>query len=310
MTKRASPLRRLGWLATAAVLLTGCESMPTQGGAGGLGQLMSAVGSMGGSGGSNSSAVQDVLQGASAVFKDYSAHEQRQLGEQFSAVLLGARPLLRNFEAQRYVNQIGWWVAQHADQPLDAQGKPLVADWRFGIIDSDAVNAYATPGGFVYVTVGLLRKLNSESELAGVLAHEVAHVVRGHYLAAVKKGGLTQVAGGLIQARAKNQMLSTAMVNAVRNIYSKGLDQSDEFDADRQGLLYAARAGYAPTGLPSVLRMYANQSRQDENFAMFFNTHPSPQDRVARLQPLLNGKFASAGNVTNDARYLAVRKKL
>ena len=312
MTTHKFMAQRLAWLALAGGLLVGCETMPTQGGAGGLGQMMGAVGALGstGSGGSKGSAVQDVLQGAAATFKDYSAQEQRQLGEQFASVLLGARPLLRSADVQRYVNQVGWWVALQADKPLDAQGRPIAFDWRFGVIDSDAVNAYATPGGFVFVTVGLLRQLNSEAELAGVLAHEVAHVVRGHYLAAVKKGGLTQMAGGLIQAKAKNQVISGAMVNAVRNIYSKGLDQSDEFDADRQGLLYAARAGYAPTGLPTVLRMYATQSRQDENFAMFFNTHPAPQERVTRLQPWLNTKFASVGSITNEARYVAMRKKL
>lgn len=299
----------------AAALLSGCETMPSAvnslGGAGGLTSAFNNVmgGGKGGSGLNNG--IQDVIGGASAAFKDYSAEEQRALGTEFSSVLLGARPLLRNDAVQRYVNQVGWWVALQAEMPKDKDGKDIQFAWRFGVIDSDAVNAYATPGGYVFVTVGLLRKLNNEAELAGVLGHEIAHVVRGHYLSALKKGGFTQIAGGIIQARANNATVSSAMVNAVRNIYAKGLDQSDEFDADRQGLLYAARAGYQAAGLPTVLQMYATTGTgADANYQMLLSTHPAPAERATKLQPLLAGKFASASNVTNEARYVAIRQQL
>ncbi|MFT4241038.1 MAG: M48 family metalloprotease [Acidovorax sp.] len=294
----------------AAALMAGCESMPKSGGLGGLGSALSAVTGGGSGGGTKFDGVLDVVQGASAAFKDYTAEEQRQLGVEFSSVLLGARPLLRNELVQRYVNQVGWWVAQQADLPTGKDGKPLQFAWRFGVIDSDAVNAYATPGGFVFVTVGLMRQLKSESELAGVLAHEVAHVVRGHYLAAIKKGGFAQMAGGVVQARAGNAAISSAMVNAVRNIYQKGLDQGDEFDADRMGMLYAARAGYAPAGLPNVLKMYAANSAQDANYNLLFSTHPAPADRIAKLTPLLGEKFAGAQGTGNEARYMEIRRQL
>lgn len=167
------------WVCTA--LLAGCETMPSG--------LSSALGSLGGgsSGGGMVSGVQNVVQGASAAFKDYSPQEERELGSGFASVLLGARPLLRNDELQRYVNRVGLWVAGQTDPRKDGQGKPVSYDWRFGVIDSDAVNAYATPGGYVFVTKGLLLALNSEAELAGVLGHEITHVLHGHYLSAVKK---------------------------------------------------------------------------------------------------------------------------
>lgn len=297
----------------AAFFLAGCETVPNVGG--GAGGLAAALG--GAMGGGNNSAgmangIQDVVSGASAVFKDYSPQEQRALGQEFSSVLLGARPLLRNDAVQRYVNQVGWWVALQAEPPKDKDGRDIQFAWRFGVIDSDAVNAYATPGGYVFVTVGLLRKLNNEAELAGVLAHEVAHVVRGHYLSALKKGGFAQIAGGIVQTQTRNGgAMTAAMVNAVRNLYAKGLNQSDEFDADRQGLLYAARAGYQANGLPKVLRMYAaSGSGSDAAYQMLFSTHPAPAERASRLEPLLGSKFAAASNVTNEARYLAMRRKL
>jgi len=273
------------------------------------GGIVAALGG-GSSSGGTVAGIQNVIGGASAAFKDYSPAEQRALGKEFSSVLLGARPLLRNEIVQRYVNQVGWWVAMQAEVPKDKNGQAVHFAWRFGVIDSDAVNAYATPGGYVFVTVGLMRKLNNEAELAGVLAHEIAHVVRGHYLAALKKGGFAQMAGGIIQTQMSNGAMSEAMVNAVRNIYAKGLDQSDEFDADRQGMLYAARAGYQADGLPQVLRMYAANSTADVNFQLFFNTHPAPAERVGRLEPLVGSKFANAASVNNEARYQAMRRKL
>lgn len=304
---------RLACVLCTAALLAACQTSGggPSGAAGGLGSLASAFGAVGGggSGGGRVGAVTDVLQGAAAATKDYSAEEQRKLGVDFSAVLLGARPLLRNDQVQRYVNQVGYWVALQAERPKDRDGKDIQFAWRFGVIDSDAVNAYATPGGFVFVTVGLLRKLNSESELAGVLGHEIAHVVQGHYLAAIKKGGFAQALGGVVQARTGNTAVSSAMVNAVRNIYSKGLDQADEFDADRQGVLYATRAGYAPGGLPAVLRMYAaSGSSSDSNFQLLFSTHPNPSDRAGRLDPLVAGKFARAPRVGNENRYDQIKR--
>ncbi|GAB4397695.1 MAG: hypothetical protein OHK0048_06830 [Rhodoferax sp.] len=300
-----------------AVALSACKTMPELGNAGaGLGSLSTAINASGVAPAlpnapvAQSAALSDVVQGASAALKDYSAQEQRELGQQFAAVLLGARPLLRNDAVQRYVNQVGSWVAQHADPVLDANGRPMEFAWRFGVMDTDAVNAYATPGGFVFVTLGLLRQLDSEAELAAVLAHEIAHGVRAHYVAALRKGGFAEALGGLVQARAGANAMTTAMVNAVRTIYQKGLDQSDEYEADRLGLLYAARAGYAPTGLQRVLQRYASRSVQDANYIIFFSTHPAPADRLARLEPLMARKFAALGGVTNDARLKAVQRQL
>ncbi len=293
------------------VLLTGCETMPQAGGTGGLNVLSSALGG-GSGGGSRVGGVMDVFQGVSTAFKDYSPEEQRSMGHDFASVLVGARPLLRNDAVQRYVNQVGWWVAAQAEKPKDKDGKDIQFAWRFGVLDSDAVNAYATPGGFVFITWGLMQRLKSEAELAGVLGHEIAHVTRGHYLSALKKGGVAQAAGGALQARGgSNALVNTAMVNFAKNLYSKGLDQSDEFDADRQGVLYAARAGYAPIGLPTVLNMYAaTGSKADMSYSLLFSTHPAPKDRLDKLQPFMTSKFSTAANVSNEARYEAIKRLL
>lgn len=297
---------RLAALLLGTLLLTACETMN-------IAPVSNLVGQLGGGNTSNHTldVVNDVVSGAGAAFKDYSAAEQHTLGTEFSAVLLGARPLLRNERVQRYVNQVGVWVAAQADKPLDKEGRPIQFAWRFGVIDTDAINAYATPGGYVFITSGLFKRLESEAELAGVLAHEIAHVTRGHYLAALKKGGFAQIAGGVVKAKTGSGVVSNAMVNAVRNIYSRGLDQSDEFQADRLGVLYAARAGYAPQGLPHVLRMYAvSGSTSDANYSILFSTHPAPAERSHRIEPIVATQLAQADNVENEKRFLAMRRQL
>ena len=295
------------WLAlgACAALLAGCETMPS-----GLSSALGGLGGGGSSGNSVASGVQNVVQGASVAFKDYSPQEEHELGSGFASVLLGARPLLRNHALQRYVNRVGLWVAEQTDPRKDGQGKPVSYDWRFGVIDSDAVNAYATPGGYVFVTKGLLRTLNSEAELAGVLGHEITHVVHGHYLSAVRKGGFAQIAGGIVETRSGNSQLSGAMINMVRNIYAKGLDQSDEYDADRYGTLWAARAGYAPAGLMQSLRVVAGGSAQDANYQLLLATHPPAQERITKLEPLMSSKFSGVAGATNEQRYLAMRRVL
>ncbi|GAB3361800.1 MULTISPECIES: M48 family metalloprotease [Giesbergeria] len=297
---------RLAALLLGTLLLSACETMSVAP----VGNLVGQLG--GGSTGHNTlDVVHDVVSGATAAFKDYTAAEQRTLGTEFSAVLLGARPLLRNERVQRYVNQVGVWVASQADKPLDKEGKPIQFAWRFGVIDTDAVNAYATPGGYIFITLGLLKQLESEAELAGVLAHEIAHVTRGHYLAALKKGGFAQIAGGVVKAKAGSGVVSSAMVNAVRNIYSRGLDQSDEFQADRLGVLYAARAGYSPQGLPNVLRLYAaSGSKGDANYSILFSTHPAPTERSQRIEPMVSSQLAQADTTENEKRFLAMRRQL
>lgn len=311
LTMWARTAQRLGLVALLTTALVGCQTMPTVGSSS-LSSLTAGFSSGGGAAsGGQLGAVRDILEGAQASFKDYTAEEQRRLGVDFASVLLGARPLLRNDAVQRYVNQVGWWVAMQAEKPKDKNGREIQFAWRFGVIDSDAVNAYATPGGFVFVTVGLMRRLNSEAELAGVLGHEIAHVTQGHYLAALKKGGFAQIAGGLVQARTGGNAISGAMLGAVKNLYAKGLDRGDEHDADRWGLLYAVRAGYSPGGLPTVLRMYAQAaSGADENFSLFYATHPDPNERVGKLESLISTRFSQAPNTANETRYRAIKAQL
>src|SRR5690606_34117904 len=118
-----------------------------------------------------------VVKGAEAS-RDLSTDEEVALGEAVTSGFLGAAPLHRDRDLQRYVNRVGRWLASNSDRPD--------LPWSFGVIDTETINAFAMPGGYVIVSSGLVKRLASESELAGVLAHEIAHVVKRHQLQAIQ----------------------------------------------------------------------------------------------------------------------------
>lgn len=126
------------------------------------------------------------------AFVPASETEEADIGRESAAVLLGAAPLLDDARVQAYVNKVGLWVALQSDRP-DLK-------WRFAVLDDADINAFAAPGGYVFITKGLLARLRNESELAGVLAHEIGHVVATHHLIAIRKEARVKLAGMAIQA--------------------------------------------------------------------------------------------------------------
>lgn len=212
--------------------------------------------------------------------------QEEQLGRETAATLLGAAPLVRDAEMQRYVNRVGQWIALQT-------GRSDIS-WRFGVIDTPNVNAFAAPAGYVLITRGLLARLSDEAELAGVLAHEISHVVEHHHADAMagkdRAGALASLATDL--AAPKNQKAASGLSNLAKGVYSAGLDKADEYEADRLGVLYATRAGYHPYGLPRVLQMYAGAAGES-GFELLFSTHPSPQERLDRLDEAMGERLAA-----------------
>lgn len=220
--------------------------------------------------------------------------QEIQLGRNISSVLLGVRPIHSNKAINQYVNKVGMWLATNSSRPD--------LPWQFGVIDSESINAFAAPGGYVFVTSAMLMQLNSEAELAAVLAHEISHVTLSHHLEAMKSGALRSamtetlfVSADAYQsntnAKRKNREYAAwakTITNAAQDLYSKGLDREDEFMADNAGLALLVKSGYEPFAYVSGLQALEAISPQDSSLALLYKTHPSPSERLLHLQILLS----------------------
>lgn len=245
------------------------------------------------------------LQKAQQASADIDEPKEIELGAGIASNLLGAAPLLKNQRVQKYVNNVGMWLALHTERPN--------LPWRFGVLDDDDVNAFAAPGGYVFVTKGLLAQMRSEAELAGVLAHEMSHILRKHYLEAIKKGARTgliaEFAGQALEGRGADPALQK-LVSAGTEVYARGLDKDDEFEADRMGVVIAARAGYDPYGLPAMLQALQGMNAQDSSLALLFKTHPALDERLSLLDRLMTGQFdAFESQPAHAPRFMGVMGK-
>ncbi|MBL4622554.1 MAG: M48 family metalloprotease [Immundisolibacteraceae bacterium] len=238
--------------------------------------------------------------------------KEQEIGRHFSAVLLGSAPLLNDPAMQAYVNRVGRWLTLQTDRAAQP--------WHFGVLDTPTVNAFATPGGNIFITRGLLERLHNETELAGVLGHEIAHVVLAHHVKAIRQGAFVDLGANLLKQKLddKNKLLSEKLTGAVKTIYSRGLDKGAEYQADKLGVVIAARGGYDPYGLPSVLQTLEASQGNDAAFSLLFKTHPTPAKRLAALLPPmqrianlagstdLNGDFPTGGKVSGSFASKAV----
>ena len=217
--------------------------------------------------------------------KKMTPEEERYMGRESAAMLLGAAPLLRDEALQTYVNRVGQRVA--------AQTGRSDIEWRFGILDTPNVNAFAAPAGYVLITRGLLSRLHNEAELGGVLGHEIAHVVEHHHAEALHKKERSGALANMVADATDNKdskLVAGALSNLAKGLYASGLDKGDEYDADRLGIVFATRAGYNPYGLPRVIHMYAGAAGEG-GFELLFSTHPSPADRLAALDKAMGDRL-------------------
>ena len=189
----------------------------------------------------------------------------------------------------RRVEAVGRRVVQNSD----AARSPYTFDFHL-LRDPETLNAFALPGGQVFITYGLLAKLEDEAQLAGVLGHEIGHVVNRHgaeHMATGQLGQLLTMAAGVAatdeQGRGQRAAMVAAMINQMVQLkYSR----SDELEADRVGMDYMTQAGYDPVAMLGVMRILGEASRGGRTPVML-STHPYPEQRVEEIQ-----------------RYLAARK--
>ena len=230
-------------------------------------------------------------------WKNPSKEEEIALGREITGSLLGAAPLVKDAALQQYVNKIGRWVASQSER----ENLP----WKFGVIDSAEINAFAAPGGYVLITKGLYQKLQNEAQLASVLGHEIAHVVKKHQLKVLQKQQLLNAGSSWLKEKFGKTKLADKAIGTGAEISARGLDKDAEFEADRMGMVLAERAGYDAFALAEVLQTISQTNKSDSSVALLFKTHPAPDERLAKLSDAAGSQLdnVKAGKTLENRLY-------
>ncbi len=230
-----------------------------------------------------------------------SEAQEIQIGKEMDVQVRQEMGLYDDAALQRYVQEVGQRLARSSERPN--------LPWQFAVVDAPAVNAFALPGGFIYLTRGILPFLNSEAELAGVLGHEIGHVTARHsaqqYTRATSTGiGLTLLSIFVPEARPFQGLAETAF-----SVMFLQYGRDDERQADRLGVGYAAQNGWDPSGVAGMLNTLARldeASGSRKGVPNWLSTHPAPADRVQEIQPVITQAAAKVPGepVVDRPKYL------
>lgn len=194
-----------------------------------------------------------------------------------------------------YVNLVGLAVANTSDRPN--------IPYHFAILNHDSINAFAAPGGYIFVTQGLVNQVKNEAELAAVLGHEIAHVSQKHVLEIIQRS--KQLAGatsaGLSYFKQNPAKFKGVVDEAVKKLLDEGLDQGKEIEADQLGDVFAARVGYDPNAYVAFLTRLRTIKGDD---LAFFKTHPNFSNRLQAVQKIVQEKGLKSNGVILEKRFL------
>ncbi|MEO7502111.1 MAG: M48 family metallopeptidase [Gemmatimonadaceae bacterium] len=236
-----------------------------------------------------------------------STQQEVQMGQQEAAQINQQLPLVRDPEANRYINILGDQIASRT-----SRGD---LDWRFYIVDSKEVNAFAVPGGFVYVNRGLIERTENMTELAGVLGHEIGHVVRRHTVKQMEKaqGANIGVTLACVLTNVCNSQIAQAGINIAGTAVFAKFSRGDETEADVEAVNNTVRAGISPRGIVTMFEKLIAERKQGRSaVAGWFATHPGEEDRIVAAQALINQIPAATLRklTTNTTNYNSFRSRI
>lgn len=249
-------IRKLGWLASVFILCScvGCAVNPV------TGQTQFNL-------------FGPDVKGDVALGRQWSPQVEKEMGG-----------VLEDDTLQNYINNVGQTIARFSHTPD--------LEWHFKVLNDDSLNAFALPGGYIYITTGMLEKLNTEAQLAGVLAHESAHVTTRHSTVRMSEQiGLDILLSVAIPKDSPRGVVQATSV--VRQIVSLKYSRKDEHQADSIGLDYMVKAGYNPYGMVETMKML-----EQENTVRpigFLSSHPSPADRQQYLTNKIQTTYHNVG---------------
>lgn len=228
----------------------------------------------------------------------YSVEQEWQLGQQIEAQLRSQLRLANDATLTRYVNDLG--------QRMVARTELGNLPWRFHVVADDAINAFNVPGGLVYVNTGLIEQSGSAAELAGAIAHEIAHGVARHGTKRLSKANEVNVVAGAVLGSDPNMAAAIAAQIAAQGAFAS-FSRADERQADQLGVGYMAAAGYDPEGLARLLERLAQQERGSGSVA-FFRTHPLSAERVQNVRAYARS-VSRSGLRMDDGGFAAARQR-
>lgn len=224
---------------------------------------------------------------ATAMTHEFSEKEETDIGRIVAARILATYPLSSNEKLQKYATLVGNTVAVYSPRPS--------LDWHFSVLDSEVVNAFSTPGGYIFVTTGALTQMHSEAELAAVLGHEIAHTTQKHILNEIKRNNVIAAGVDLAQSKASSgswlndDIARKIGQTAYEKLFTTGLSRQDELEADRLGLGFATDAGYRASAVVGFLESLGKLGKEGNGTVKQFTaTHPTADDRIAALRPAVS----------------------
>ena len=225
----------------------------------------------------------------------FTEAEEIELGLAISSRIRARYGVAQDPAVTRYMSLVGATVAEQS-------GRPSIP-WRWIVLDSDVVNAFAAPGGYIHVTRGALAVIESEAELAGVLAHEAAHVTRKHTLRALQKSLGMELAQDQASFKVGSALFEAAADQAAKAVLA-GFGQAEELEADKVGVEIAARAGYQAAGLAHFLGTLNSFPAGATSSSALFRSHPETGERIEKLNKSIEKDHLDDG-VWLDERYVA-----
>ena len=212
-----------------------------------------------------------------------STQQEMALGAQYSQQINAQLPIIQDPEVNRYINVLGDSIAG-----LTSRGD---LDWHFFVVNSAEVNAFAVPGGYIYVNRGLIERAKNLSELAGVLGHEIGHVVKRHTIKQMQQqqGAQVGLTLGCVLLNVCGSEIAQAGINIAGSAVFAKFSRDDETQADEVGIDNVVRAGISPKGIPEMFQILLDERQSNPGAVeLWFGTHPTEESRISDTQAIIN----------------------
>lgn len=243
----------------------------------------------------------------SVVGCSISRQQEAEMGRDYAIQINQQLPIIQDAEVNRYINLLGGQIARLTSAPDH--------NWTFFIVDSPEVNAFAVPGGYIYVNRGLIARTDRMDELAGVLGHEIGHVVERHSVEQMEKAQRAELGVGLacVLTGACGSQAAGTLINVAGTAVFARFSREAELEADNVGFDNVVRAGISPQGIATMFQKLMEERRTRPSAVEgWFATHPLEEDRLARIQArIAQIPAADLARLTRDSQnYQSFKRRL